>query len=46
MFTAQATARDMIAAGRGDEIAEIARNISKIAPELPLDSIDDSSESR
>ncbi len=35
MFTAQAIARDMKAAGRGDEIAEIARNISKIAPELP-----------
>ena len=35
MFTAQAMARDMTAAGRGDEIAEIARNISKIAPELP-----------
>ena len=35
MFTAQAMARDMKAAGRGDEIAEIARNISRIAPELP-----------
>ena len=35
MFTAQAMARDMTAAGRGDEIAEIGRNISKIAPELP-----------
>ena len=35
MFTAQAIARDMKAAGRGDEIAEIARNISRIAPELP-----------
>ena len=35
MFTAQAMARDMTAAGRGDEIAEIARNISKVAPELP-----------
>ena len=35
MFTAQAMARDMAAAGRGDEIAEIARNISKVAPELP-----------
>ena len=38
MFTAQAMARDMAAAGRGDEIEEIARNISKIAPELPPDS--------
>ena len=35
MFTAQATARDMAAAGRGDEIEEIARAISKVAPELP-----------
>ena len=35
MFAAQAIARDMQAAGRGDEIAEIARNISRIAPELP-----------
>ena len=34
MFTAQAIARDMQAAGRGDEIGEIARNISKVAPEL------------
>ena len=41
MFTAQATARDMAAAGRGDEIEEIARNISRIAPELPPDSPDD-----
>ncbi len=35
MFTAQAMSRDMAAAGRGDEIAEIARNISKVAPEFP-----------
>ena len=35
MFTAQAIARDMTEAGRGDEIAEIARNISRVAPELP-----------
>ena len=35
MFTAQAMARDMAAAGRGVEIEEIARNISRIAPELP-----------
>ena len=34
MFTAQATARDMAAAGRHDEIEEIARAISKVAPEL------------
>ena len=45
MFTAQAMARDMAAAGRGEEIAEIARNISKIAPELPPDSSDDTDES-
>ena len=37
MFTAQAMARDMAAAGRGKEIEEITRNISKIAPELPED---------
>ena len=35
MFAAQAIARDMEAAGRGEEIAQIARNISKVAPELP-----------
>ncbi len=41
MFTAQAIARDMAAAGRGEEIEEIARNISRIAPELPPDPSDD-----
>ena len=46
MFTAQATARDMIAAGREDEVEEIRRDISMIAPELPPDSIDDSGEDR
>ena len=35
MFAAQAIARDMAAAGRGEEIEQITRNISKIAPELP-----------
>ena len=35
MFTAQAMARDMAAAGRGEEIEEIARNIFRVAPELP-----------
>ena len=35
MFAAQAIARDMAAAGRGEEIQQIARNISKVAPELP-----------
>ena len=44
MFAAQAIARDMEAAGRGDEIAEIAHNISKVAPELPPDSSDDTGE--
>ena len=40
MFTAQAMARDMEAAGRDDEIEEIARNISQVAPELPPESSD------
>ena len=35
LFTAQAMARDMIANGREDEIDEIRRHISRIAPELP-----------
>lgn len=35
MFTAQATIRDMEKAGRGDEIEEISRTISQIAPEWP-----------
>ena len=35
MFTAQAIARGMSAAGREDEIEEIRRNISDIMPELP-----------
>ena len=35
LFTAQAMARDMIAKGRGEEIEEIRREISRIAPELP-----------
>ncbi len=33
MFTAQAMAHDMIAAGRDDEVEEIRRNISQVAPE-------------
>ena len=44
MFTAQAIARDMTAAGRDEEIEEIARNISKVAPELPPDPTDDPDE--
>ena len=35
MFAAQAIARDMIAAGRADEVEAIRLNISQIAPELP-----------
>ena len=35
MFTAQAIARDMVAAGREAEIEEIGRDISSIAPKLP-----------
>ena len=36
MFAAQAMVRDMERAGRGDEIEEISRNISEVAPELPV----------
>ena len=35
MFTAQAIIRDMERAGREDEIEQISRNISEVAPELP-----------
>ena len=35
MFTAQAIIRDMEKAGREEEIREISRNISEVAPELP-----------
>ena len=35
LFTAQATARHMIANGRKEEIEEIRREISRIAPVLP-----------
>lgn len=35
MFTAQAVYRDMERAGRHDEIEEISRNISQVAPESP-----------
>ncbi len=41
LFTAQATARDMIAKGRGEEIEEIRREISRIIPELPARTRDD-----
>ena len=35
MFTAQAIIRDMEKAGRENEIEQISRNISEVAPELP-----------
>ena len=35
MFTAQAIALDMEKAGRQDEVDQISRIISKVAPELP-----------
>ena len=35
MFTAQAIIRDMEKAGREEEIEQISRNISDVAPELP-----------
>ena len=34
MFTAQAMAHDMIAAGRDDEVEEIRRKISTVVPDL------------
>ena len=36
MFAAQAIIRDMEAAGREVEIEQISRNISEVAPELPV----------
>ena len=36
MFAAQAMARDMERAGRGDEVEEISRNISEVVPDLPV----------
>ena len=35
MFTAQAIIRDMEKAGREEEIEQISRNISEVAPDLP-----------
>ncbi|MCY4383131.1 MAG: hypothetical protein OXE44_08285 [Nitrospinae bacterium] len=35
MFVAQAIIRDMEKAGREEEIKQISRNISEVAPELP-----------
>ena len=41
MFTAQAIIRDMERAGREEEIEQISRNISEVAPELPNTSAKD-----
>ena len=41
LFTAQAMARDMIAKGRKEEIEEIRREISRIAPQLSPGRTDD-----
>lgn len=41
LFTAQVIARDMVTEGRGDEVEDIRRDISRIAPELPEDSSDE-----
>ena len=38
LFAAQALARDMIAAGRDDEVEQIRRSISEIVPDLTEDS--------
>ena len=35
LFAAQAMARDMIAAGREEEVEEIRRDISTVTPDLP-----------
>ena len=35
LFTAQVLARDMIAAGREEELERIRRDVSELAPELP-----------
>ena len=36
MFAAQAIIRDMERAGREEEIEQISRNISEVAPEFPM----------
>ena len=40
MFAAQALARDMIAAGRGEEVEQIRRSISELVPDLAEESAD------
>lgn len=42
LFTAQATARNMIAEGRQKEVEDIRRDISRIVPNLPARPTDDS----
>ena len=44
MFAAQAIIRDMERVGREDEIEQISRNISEVAPELPDKSAKNSQE--
>ncbi len=41
MFTAPATIRDMERDGREEEIEQISRNISEVAPELPMKPVED-----
>ena len=41
MFTAQAIIRNMEKAGREKDIEQISRNISEVAPELPMKSVED-----
>ena len=45
MFTAQAIIRDMEKAGREEEIEQISKTISEVAPELPVKSGEGRSES-
>ena len=40
LFTAQAVARDLIAAGREEEVDEIRREISTIVPDVPSEPTD------
>ena len=44
MFAAQAIIRDMERSGREEEIEQISRNISEVAPELPNKSVKDPQE--
>ena len=40
LFTAQVLARDLIAAGRKEDLEEIRRHVSQLAPELPKKSVE------